>query len=58
MSFVIFKQNQDGSYKMEVMDANSKNPLFVKRAMWNESFKNSLLIDKYNGKIIRYISLN
>ncbi len=48
MSFVLFNQSKDGSYKMEVMDANSKNPLFIKRAAWNESFKNSPLIDKYN----------
>jgi hypothetical protein len=48
MSFILFKQNGDGSYKMELMDANSKDPLFIKRHTWNESFKNSVLVDKYN----------
>lgn len=48
MSFILFNKTKDGSYKMELMDANSKNPLFIKRNNWNESFKNSPLIDKYN----------
>ena len=47
MAFVLFNQNNDGSYTMEKYDANTKNPLFVKRSKWNENFKNSPLITKF-----------
>lgn len=47
MAFVLFNQNSDGSYTMEKYDANTKNPLFVKRTKWNENFKNSPLITKF-----------
>lgn len=47
MSFVLYNRNQDGSYNMETYDANTKNPLFVKRAKWQENFKNSNLITKF-----------
>ncbi len=47
MSFVLYNKNMDGSYSMEVYDANTKNPLFVKRAKWNENFKNSSIVTKF-----------
>ena len=47
MAFVLFNQNSDGSFTMEKYDANTKNPLFVKRTKWHENFKNSSLITKF-----------
>jgi len=47
MAFVLYHKNSDGSYSMETYDANTKNPLFVKRAKWQENFKNSSIVTKF-----------
>lgn len=47
MAFVLYNRNYDGSYTLESYDANTKNPLFVKRAKWNENIKNSPVLTKF-----------
>ena len=53
MKFVMWQPKGNGYMSAKVYDANVKNPLFIKRAQWNENLKMSGLIDMYDGNKYR-----
>ncbi|MGL6064734.1 MAG: hypothetical protein ACRC0V_11640, partial [Fusobacteriaceae bacterium] len=53
MCFVMHSKDESNNFKIEKNNADSKNPAIVKRQKWNQSFRNSPLIEKFEEGFYR-----